>query len=162
MKTKNIIVGNLKQIDEVEIYDTSEQLKTKVEIEKNNPNIHYLVFSHSYSLSEASDKSYYFKIPFGKFKGKYIDLKYVDTISTLIRIYFSLFGLDEFSIYCDSDEKAKEYEDGMCKVGDIVIDIEGRIKYYKNGDGFPEERISFRKIKKLIKNESIQEYISGK
>lgn len=162
MKSKDIIIGKLNIIDEVEMYDTKEQQKIKVEIERNNHNIHYLVFSHSYSLTEVSDKSYYFQIPFGKFKSKFIDMKNIDKISTLIRIYFSLFGLDEFSIYYESNEKAKEHEDRMCEVGDIVIDIEGRLRYYKNGYGWPKEKISFRKIRKIIKNGIIQECISGK
>ena len=44
----------------------------------------------------------------------------------------------------------------MCKVGDIYLDQEGRIYYYKSGVGFPDENIPFNKIKQLIKNGQIK------
>lgn len=165
MKTENIVIGNLKKVEDVEVYDMEEQYEKKRLVEQGNPNVHYICFTHSYSLSDVSEKSYYFRIPFGKFKGKYIDLKNIDTIISLIRVYFSLFGINEFPVYSNEDDKAKEYENGMCKVGDIYLGQEGRIYYYKSsksGISFPEESISFNKIKQLIKNNQIKEIIHGK
>lgn len=160
MNTKDIVVGCLQRIEEVEKYDVEETAKCRREIEKNYPNVIFLGFgSHSYSYSEVSEKSYYFKIPFGKFKGKFIDLKNVDTVLSLIRVYFSLFGINEFPIYCAEEDKEKEYEDGMCRVGDIVIDPVYEISYYKRGDGWPNRNIPFRKIKKLIKRGRIEDDI---
>ena len=162
MNTKNIVVGCLHRIEEVEKYDVESAANWGNEIEKLNPNLRYLgCATHSYSYSEFSEKSYYFKIPFGKFKGKFIDLKNVDTVLSLIRVYFSLFGIDEFPIYCKKKDKAKEYEDGMCKVGDIVIDMDFPIRYYKKGYGWPDKNIPFSKIRKLIKQEKIEENIYG-
>lgn len=121
-----------------------------------------MIFSHSYSTSEISTKSYYFKIPFGKHKGKYIDLKNINTILSLIKTYFSLFNIEEIPVYCEYDDKKMGYEDGMYKIGDIVLDVEVNIRYYKSGSGFPNKNIPFSKIKKLIKTNEIKEDISGR
>lgn len=162
MNTNDIFIGQLNIIEKAEKYDVEETAKWGREIERLYPNLKYLgCASHGYSYSEVSEKSYYFKIPFGKFKGKFIDLKDVDTVLSLIRVYFSLFGINEFPVYCKDEDKAKEYEDGMCKVGDIVIDIDCNIRYYKKGYGWPDKNIPFRKIRKLIKQERIEEKIYG-
>lgn len=160
MNTKDIVVGCLHRIENVEKYDVEEIEKWEREIEELYPNFKLLgCATHSYSYSEVSEKSYYFKIPFGKFKGKFIDLKNVDTVLSLVRIYFSAFGINEFPIYCAEEDKEKEYEDGMCRVGDIVIDPAYEISYYKKGYGWPNRNIPFRKIKKLIKQGIIEDDI---
>ena len=46
MKTENIVIGNLKKVEDVEVYDMEEQYEIKRQVEQGNPNVHYICFTH--------------------------------------------------------------------------------------------------------------------